>query len=167
MNVTADSASDKKKERSVLKGIGSILLAIVASSHHWVHTLLIALGLTTIGTSLLVLPGPLQALFLIVSLAVSLRFIFVAKRQWQNQRATATVYLISSIISIVLVVAVVPQTVNELFNQSGQRVIQEYEHSETSQPAGGPPANAQDGGESEAIQGAGSGAIDHAAHHRQ
>lgn len=29
---------NRRKDRGILKGIGSILLAIVASSHHWVHT---------------------------------------------------------------------------------------------------------------------------------
>lgn len=118
------NVSDGKKKKSVLKAVGAILWAIIASSHHWLHTLLIALGLTTLGTGLLALPGPVRILFLLFSLAISVRFLFVAKRRWHHDRATAWVYLISSIISIALVFAVVPQTVGSMFNQATQSAVQ-------------------------------------------
>ncbi len=47
--------SSVKKDRTLLKAGTSILFAIIASSHHWLHTLLIALGLTTLGANLLAL----------------------------------------------------------------------------------------------------------------
>ncbi|MDT8899653.1 hypothetical protein [Anaeroselena agilis] len=123
----AGGAASAKREKSVLEAVGSVLLAIVASSHHWVHTILIALGLTTIGSGLLSLPGPFKILFLLVSLAISVRFIFVARQKWRQDRAVAWVYLISSVISIVLVATAVPQTAGELFNQSAQPIIEGHQ----------------------------------------
>ncbi|KLU60867.1 hypothetical protein CEB3_c28400 [Peptococcaceae bacterium CEB3] len=118
------NVSNGRKDKSILKAVGSVLWAIIASSHHWLHTLLIAFGLTTLGTGLLALPGPVRILFLLASLVISVRFLFVARRTWHHERATAWVYLISSIISIVLVVAVVPQTVGPMFNQATQPGVQ-------------------------------------------
>lgn len=123
MNKTAN-VSNGKKEKSVLKAIGSVLLAIIASSHHWLHTLLIALGLTTLGSGLLALPPSLRLIFLLISLIISVRFTFVAKHRWHQNRATAWVYLISSIISIVLVITILPQTFETMFNQPAQQAIQ-------------------------------------------
>ena len=93
----------------ILKGIGSILLAIVASSHHWVHTLLIALGLTTLGTGLLSISPTTKLIFMLISLVVSIWMIFVALKKWNHNRPAAWVYLISSIISIILVATAIPK----------------------------------------------------------
>jgi len=109
-----------KKERALLKAIGSVLLAIIASSHHWLHTLLIALGLTTLGTGLFALPPTLRLVFLLVSLVLSVWFIIVAKRKWSRNRPAAWVYLISSLISIILVFTAIPDTITN-FNQPVQQ----------------------------------------------
>lgn len=106
--------SNPKKERTFLKAAGSVLFAIVASSHHWIHTLLIALGLTTLGTSLLAMPPFIRLLFLLISLALSIWFLRVTKKKWSKDRPAAWVYLISSIISIILVITAIPDTITSL-----------------------------------------------------
>lgn len=111
----------QKKDRTVLKGIGSVLLAVVASSHHWLHTLLIALGVTSLGAGLLQLSPPVKIVFLLISLIVSIWFLAVAKRRWKFDRPSAWVYLISSIISIVFVTTAIPKTVADLVSQSKQQ----------------------------------------------
>lgn len=103
-----------KKERAVLKAIGSVFFALIASSHHWVHTLLIALGLTSLGAGLLALPPSIRLGFLLISLAFSVWFIIVAKRKWSRNRPAAWVYLISSLISIILVISAIPDTIASL-----------------------------------------------------
>ena len=112
-----NNTMDKKSEKTILKATGSVLFAIIASAHHWLHTLLIALGLTTLGAGLLALPPALKAVFLLVSLIFSVWFIIVSRRKWISDRPVALVYLISSIISIVLVTAAVPKTITS-FSQS-------------------------------------------------
>ena len=114
----------KKNEKTFLKAIGSVLFAIIASSHHWLHTLLIALGLTTLGTGLLALPPALKAVFLLVSLTFSVWFIIVSRHKWISDRPAALVYLISSLISIVLVITAIPQTIT-LLNQPVQQQQQQ------------------------------------------
>lgn len=116
----------QKKDRTILKGIGSVLLAVVASSHHWLHTLLIALGLTSLGAGFLQVSPPAKMVFLFISLIVSLWFLAVAKRRWKVDRPSAWVYLISSIISIVLVATAIPQTVNDIIKQQEQKQQQEH-----------------------------------------
>ncbi len=106
--------SNPKKERTFLKAVGSVLFAIIASSHHWIHTLLIALGLTTLGTSLLAMPPSIKLVFLVISLALSIWFLRVAKKKWSKDRPAAWVYLISSIISIILVITAIPDTITSL-----------------------------------------------------
>ncbi len=104
----------EKKDRTLLKAISSVLFAFIASSHHWIHTLLLALGFTTLGSGLLLLSPSLKIIFLLVSLLVSGWFIIIAKRKWKHNKPSAWVYLISSIISIILVVSAIPQTINQL-----------------------------------------------------
>jgi predicted permease len=106
-----------KKERALLKATGSILLAIIASSHHWLHTLLIALGLTTLGAGLLSMPPFIKLVFLLFSLAFSIWFIMIAKRKWSRNRPAASVYFISSIISMIIVFTAIPDTI-ATFNQT-------------------------------------------------
>lgn len=118
----------KKNDRSLIKAIGSVLLAIIASSHHWVHTLLLALGLTTLSTGLLGFSPSIRIVFLLISLLVSLWFIFTAKRIWGYNRPSAWVYLISSIISIALVFTAVPQTISVLSQSSQQQQQQHNDH---------------------------------------
>jgi hypothetical protein len=107
--------SKPKKERALLKGIGSVLLAVIASSHHWIHTLLIALGLTTLGAGLLAMPPIIKLVFLLISLAFSIWFIVVAKRKWHRNRPAAWVYVISSIISIIIVLTAIPDSIKSLY----------------------------------------------------
>lgn len=116
-----------KKDRSILKGIGSVLLAVVASSHHWLHTLLIALGVTSLGAGLLQFSPPVKMVFLLVSLILSLWFLAAAKRRWKFDRPTAWVYLISSIISILLVATAIPSTVHDILSQQ-QRQDEHMQH---------------------------------------
>lgn len=92
----SEVVQDVKKNRGIIKAIGSVLFAIIASSHHWVHTLLIALGLTTLSSGLLSLSPSTKIIFLLVSLVISAWFIRVAKRKWSYDRPAAWVYLISS-----------------------------------------------------------------------
>lgn len=106
--------STPKKERALLKAIPSVLLAIIASSHHWLHTLLITLGLTTLGAGFLAMPPIIKLAFLLISLAFSLWYIFVAKRNWSRNRPAAWVYIISSIISIIIVFTAIPDTIASL-----------------------------------------------------
>lgn len=122
----------KKNEKTILKATCSVLFAIIASAHHWLHTLLIALGLTTLGAGLLSLPPALRAVFLLLSLAFSVWFIIVARRKWVSDRPAALVYLISSLISIVLVTTAIPQTISSL-NQPAQQLQQQNEHNHHSQ----------------------------------
>lgn len=103
-----------KKDRPFLKAFGSVLLAIIASSHHWVHTLLLALGLTTLGAGLFSVSPVVKIAFLLVSLLVSIWFLVLAMRKWHKHRPAAWVYLISSIISIVIVVSSLPQTFSDM-----------------------------------------------------
>ncbi len=121
----SEAVRDEKKDRGIIKGIGSVIFAIIASSHHWVHTLLVALGLTTLSTSLVSLSPPTKLIFLVVSLLVSAWFIRVAKRRWSYDRPSAWVYLISSIISIVLVITALPQTISALTPPSQQQQNQQ------------------------------------------
>lgn len=116
--------SKPKKERPILKATGSVLFAIIASSHHWLHTLLIALGLTTLGTGLLAMPPSIRLVFLLISMAFSIWFLLVARRKWTHHRPAAWVYLISSLISIVLVLTAIPDTILNL-NQPDQQQEQE------------------------------------------
>lgn len=118
-----------KKKGDFLKSTGSILFAIFASAHHWLHTLLIALGLTTLGAGLLKMPPSLKIIFLLISLLLSGWFIVVTKRKWQKDRPAAWVYLVSSIISIVLVTTALPQAIVDLSDQPEQQVDQQEDHS--------------------------------------
>lgn len=115
--------SSPKKDRAILKATGSVLFAIFASSHHWLHTLLIALGLTTLGAGLFTMPPLIKLLFLLLSLILSGWFIFIAKRKWSINRPAAWVYLISSIISIILVLTAIPDTFNSLEQPSYQEIV--------------------------------------------
>ncbi|MDM5205382.1 hypothetical protein [Cytobacillus kochii] len=119
-----------KKERTLLKAVGSVLFAIIASSHHWLHTLLIALGLTTLGTGLFALPPSFRLVFLLISLILSLWFIRVAKKKWSRNRPASWVYLISSLISIILVITAIPDTITNL-NQSDP--VQQQEQQQDTQ----------------------------------
>ncbi|RSK52366.1 hypothetical protein [Bacillus canaveralius] len=103
------SSSQLKKERGILKAIGSILIAILASSHHWVHTLLIALGLTTLGTGLFSLSPWVKIVFMLLSLVISVWMIRGALRKWNHHRSVSWVYLISTILSIIIVLTALPQ----------------------------------------------------------
>ncbi|MDQ0232409.1 hypothetical protein [Metabacillus malikii] len=129
--------SKNKKERPLLKAVGSVLFAIIASSHHWLHTLLIALGLTTIGTGLLSLPPSISLVFLIISLILSVWFIRVAKLKWSRNRPAAWVYLISSLISIILVITAIPDTITSVYTpdpvkqqEKQQNTEQQHNHDE-------------------------------------
>ncbi|PLR82185.1 hypothetical protein CVD25_08765 [Bacillus canaveralius] len=106
---TVHSSGQLKKGRGILKAIGSILVAILASSHHWVHTLLIALGLTTLGTGLLSLSPWVKIVFMLLSLVISVWMIRGALRKWNHHRSVSWVYLISSILSIIIVLTALPQ----------------------------------------------------------
>lgn len=117
--------SKNKKERPLLKAVGSVLFAIVASSHHWLHTLLIALGLTTLGTGLLSLPPNIRLIFLMISLILSVWFLRVAKLKWSRNRPAAWVYLISSPISIILVITAIPDTITSVYPQDPVQQQQE------------------------------------------
>jgi energy-coupling factor transporter transmembrane protein EcfT len=129
--------SKNKKERPLLKAVGSVLFAIIASSHHWLHTLLIALGLTTLGTRLLSLPPSISLVFLIISLILSVWFIRVAKLKWSRNRPAAWVYLISSLISIILVITAIPDTITSVYTpdpvkqqEKQQNTEQQHNHDE-------------------------------------
>ena len=117
----SEAVQDRKKDKGIIKAIGSVLFAIIASSHHWVHTLLIALGLTTLSSGLLSLSPSTKIIFLLVSLVISAWFIRVAKRKWSNDRPAAWVYLISSIISIILVITSLPQAISAVIPPSQQQ----------------------------------------------
>lgn len=119
-----------KKDRPVLKAIGSVLFALAASSHHWVHSLLIALGLTTLGAGLLSLPPTVRMIFLFVSLLLSAWFLVVAKRKWNKDRPAAWVYLVSSLLSIVLIATSIPQTVSGIMERPQQQIDRQQNHSE-------------------------------------
>lgn len=108
--------SAENKLITILKTTGSVLLAVIASSHHWLHTLFIALGLTTLGTELFSVSPWVKIFFLLLSILVSVRFLQVSKRRWTQNRPVAAVYLVSSIISIILVLSAIPQTISD-FNQ--------------------------------------------------
>ncbi|TLS49993.1 hypothetical protein FE782_21890 [Paenibacillus antri] len=118
----------ENKPLTLLKGAGSVAFAIVASSHHWLHTLLVALGLTTLGAGLFSLSPQVKMIFLAVSLVVSLWFLRVTKRKWRRNRPAAIVYLISSLISIVLVLTALPQTISDFTQVPDQKVIDEADH---------------------------------------
>lgn len=111
-SVSANKKSNRGK--TLLKTIGSVLFAIIATSHHWLHILLISVGLTSIGAVLFNMPPLLKVILLIISLVISIRFLFVAKRKWRHERPVAWVYAISSILSIVTVFSAVPQTINSI-----------------------------------------------------
>jgi len=121
----SETVQERKQGKGFIKGIGSVLLAVIASSHHWVHTLLLALGLTTFSSSLLSLSPPTKLIFLLVSLVVSAWFIHIAKRKWSYDRPSAWVYLISSIISIALVITSLPQAVSAVLPPSQQQQQQQ------------------------------------------
>ncbi|MBY3621392.1 hypothetical protein CA600_28500 [Paenibacillus sp. VTT E-133280] len=119
-----------KKERTLLKSISSVLFALFASAHHWLHTLLIALGLTSLGAGLFSMAPSLKLIFLVISLLLSIWFIVVAKRRWKKDRPAAWVYFISSIISIILVITAVPQSISDFLDKPVQQNNQQEEHSE-------------------------------------
>ena len=125
-SIAVKQSKQPKKEKGILKAIGSVLLAIVASSHHWVHTLLIALGLTTLGSGLLSLSPGVKLGFMLVSLLVSVWMIRVALRKWHHHRSVAWVYLISSIVSIVIVLTALPQVIAG--NNPNQPPVQQTDH---------------------------------------
>lgn len=126
--------TNPKKERTLLKAVGSVFFAIIASSHHWIHTLLIALGLTTLGTSLLAMPPSIRLVFLLISLALSAWFLRVAKKKWSKDRPAAWVYLISSIISIVLVITAIPDTITSLNQPDPVQQLDQQQEPDQQQP---------------------------------
>jgi hypothetical protein len=121
---------EQKKEKGILKAIGSILIAIVASSHHWLHTLLIALGLTSLGTGLLSLPPWIKIGFMLFSLFISILMLRVAKRKWNHHRSVSWVYLISSILSIIIVLTSLLQvfTSNDPNQQNNDKQAEHQQH---------------------------------------
>ena len=62
----SEAFQERKKGKGIIKATGSVLLAIIASSHHWVHTLLLALGLTTLSSSLLSFSPTTKIIFLLI-----------------------------------------------------------------------------------------------------
>lgn len=122
--------SSAKKNRTLLKAGTSILFAIIASSHHWLHTLLIALGLTTLGASLLALSPIMRLLLLFVSFIFSLSFLLVAQRKWTKGRPAAFVYLISSLLSLILVISAIPDTLASVKQPPQQNLQQDHDHDE-------------------------------------
>lgn len=116
-----EADQDEKKDKGIIKAIGSVLFAVIASSHHWVHTLLLALGLTTLSSSLLSLSPSTKIVFLLASLVVSAWFILIAKRKWSYDRPSAWVYLISSILSIVMVITALPQAISAVIPSPQQQ----------------------------------------------
>lgn len=124
----------EKKGKTLIKAVSSVLLAVIASSHHWLHTLLIALGLTSLGAGLLSLPPFARIMIMIISIAVSLWFLNVCKRKWRTDRPAAWVYLISSIVSIILVMTSVPQTIADFNPETVQQEQQNHsEHHEVNE----------------------------------
>lgn len=119
-----------KKEKGVWKAIGSILLAIVASSHHWVHTLLLALGFTTLGTAIFSLSPTVKIVFMLISLLVSVWMIVVAARKWNHNRPVAWVYFISSLISIAIVITALPQTLAGMTHQPQQQQKEQHQQNQ-------------------------------------
>lgn len=119
--------SKEKKDKPILKSIGSIALAVVASSHHWLHTLLIAMGLTSLGAGLISLSPSVKGVFLLFSLAVSLMFLKVSRKKWNRDRGAAWVYLVSSIISIILVTTALPQTIADFYQSPQEQQQQEHD----------------------------------------
>ena len=117
----SEVVQDVKRNRGIIKAICSVLFAIIASSHHWVHTLLIALGLTTLSSGLLSLSPSTKIIFLLVSFVISVWFLSVAKRKWSYDRPAAWVYLISSIISIILLITSLPQAISAVIPPSQQQ----------------------------------------------
>lgn len=115
-----------KKEKGILKAMGSIFIAILASSHHWVHTLLIALGLTSLGTGLFSLSPWIKIVFMLISLLISVWMIRVALRKWNHHRSVSWVYLISSILSIIIVLTALPQVIAD--SNTIQQNIQQRDH---------------------------------------
>ncbi|UOF92285.1 hypothetical protein LSG31_09035 [Fodinisporobacter ferrooxydans] len=99
-----DQHGKTKKGKGIRGSILSILFAFIASSHHWLHTLLIAFGLTSLGASLISMPPAIRTGFMILSLIISFWMLFVAWRKRITNRPAAWVYLISSLISIIVVV---------------------------------------------------------------
>lgn len=67
-----------KNGKTVLKATGSVVLAVIASSHHWLHKLLIALGLTSLGAGLFSLSPSIKIILLLISIVVSLWFLRVS-----------------------------------------------------------------------------------------
>jgi phosphotransferase system glucose/maltose/N-acetylglucosamine-specific IIC component len=130
MNNNSNQFLELKKEKGILKAIGSILIAIVASSHHWVHTLLIALGLTSLGTGLLSLPPWIKIGFMLISLFISFLMLRVAKRKWNHHRSVSWVYLISSILSIIIVLTSLFQvfTSNNPNQQNKDQKVEHQQH---------------------------------------
>jgi hypothetical protein len=128
MNNSSQELEPKKE--GILKAIGSILIAIVASSHHWLHTLLIALGLTSLGTGLLSLPTWIKMGFMLFSLLISVLMLRVAKRKWNHHRSVSWVYLISSILSIIIVLTSLLQvfTSNDPNQQNNDKQAEHQQH---------------------------------------
>jgi uncharacterized membrane protein len=117
-----------RKERAILKAVGSVLFAIIASAHHWLHTLLIAIGLTALGTGLLNLSPTYKMIFLLFSLLLSGWFLVVTKRKWNKSRPAAWVYLISSLISIVIVATALPQAITDITKAPQQQIDEQVDH---------------------------------------
>lgn len=130
LDIPKYQSEQPKKEKGILKAIGSILVAIVASSHHWVHTLLIALGLTSLGTGLFSLSPWVKIVFMAISLIISILMIRVAVRKWNHHRSVSWVYIISSILSIIIVVSALPQAfaANNPSQQNNQTSIHQQHH---------------------------------------
>lgn len=110
--------------KAIGSSIGSILIAIVASSHHWVHMLLIALGLGAVGAGLFTMPIPIRIGLVAVSVAVSIGMLFVAWHKRTKNKAVAWVYFISSIVSLVIIGTSLPT----LVQSAAPSVHQEHHH---------------------------------------
>jgi len=123
-----NGVQSERTRKTLIKAVGSVLIAVVASSHHWLHTLLIAFGLTSLGAGLFSLSPFVKIIFLLISFVISLWFIRIAKRKWRRDRASAWVYLISSIISIALVVTSLPQLSVSLNQPNQQQQDQHQQH---------------------------------------
>ncbi|MCL6444449.1 MAG: hypothetical protein K6T83_13525 [Alicyclobacillus sp.] len=118
------ASRSRASEKAIGSSIGSILIAIVTSSHHWVHMLLIALGLGAVGAGLFTMPIPIRIGLLVVSVVVSIGMLFVAWRKRTNNKAVAWVYFISSVVSLVIIATSVPT----LVQSAAPSVHQEHHH---------------------------------------
>lgn len=123
-----DDKTTKSSGKDFWRSVGSILIAIVASSHHWLHMLLLTLGLGVLGVGITTMPLTLRIVLVVFSFVVSIGMLFVAWRKRIHNKVVAWVYFFSSVLSLVILATSLPVLVQT--NTPAPSAHEQHHHSD-------------------------------------